>query len=334
MNDSSRSLLDETGVVVIGRNEGDRLRRCLDSLRQASCTIIYVDSGSADDSIGLAVRAGADVVALDMTTAFTAARARNAGFHRLMQLRPQARYVQFVDGDCEVVDDWLETATAFLAKNVGVACVCGRLRERYPERSIYNRLCDAEWDRVAGEVDACGGIALIRTEPFIRANGFREDLIGGEEPELCSRIRSTGLTIWRLESPMAWHDAAMLRFGQWWMRSKRTGYGYAQALWIGGARAQPAQTRRASSSWIWAGLVPALIGAGLLLIGWPALVALALYPIQVIRVATRVSGSTQLRLERGFFLVLGRFPELVGQLQFFRSARRVSRSAPTFDYKA
>src|SRR5690349_18516545 len=98
------------GVVAIGRNEGERLRLCLESLIR-SATVrgdVYVDSGSTDGSVALAQSLGVDVVHLDLTEKFTAARARNAGWRRLVQLYPDIRYVQFVDGDCEVVEGWLE----------------------------------------------------------------------------------------------------------------------------------------------------------------------------------------------------------------------------------
>lgn len=322
------------GVVVIGRNEGQRLVRCLQSLRSSPGTVVYVDSGSTDDSVAQAGRCGAEVVALDMRIPFTAARARNAGFRRLMELAPQLEYVQFIDGDCELIEPWLDTAHAFLAAHHDVACVCGRLRERFPQHSVYNRLCDVEWDRAAGEVDACGGIAMIRAEAFARSGGFREDLLAGEEPELCSRLRAGGSKIWRLAAPMAWHDAAMLRFGQWWKRSKRTGFGYAQSMWLSARSGEPLQRRRAASSWIWAGAIPALTLAAVFAFGWPALWLLLAYPVQMLRVAVKVAGPVRLKLERGFFLVLGRFPELLGQLQFWAMRGRGSRPPPSFDYKA
>ena len=180
----------DIGVVVIGRNEGERLRRCMDSVVGIGYRVVYVDSGSTDGSVSLAQGKGADVVALDMSRPFTAARARNAGFARLRETSPQARYVQFIDGDCELFGDWMGVATRFLDRNADVVCVCGRLRERFPEMSIYQRLCDFEWDRPAGETDACGGIAMMRIGPFADAGGFREDLIAGEEPELCLRLRA------------------------------------------------------------------------------------------------------------------------------------------------
>src|SRR5579862_873915 len=153
------------GVVAIGRNEGERLRRCLSSL-SAATQRVYVDSGSSDGSAALARQMGFDVVELDFATAFTAARARNAGFGRLLCLSPGLAYVQFVDGDCELNQDWPEAALSFLSSHPDVGAVFGRRRERYPERSIYNQMCDREWDVPVGEISSCGGDVLMRVEAF------------------------------------------------------------------------------------------------------------------------------------------------------------------------
>ncbi len=103
----------QIGVVVIGRNEGERLRRCLESLSGALPNIVYVDSGSADGSVQMARTLRVHVLNLDLSRPFTAARARNAGFDELMKFAPNTDLVQFVDGDCEVVGDWLRTAGQF-----------------------------------------------------------------------------------------------------------------------------------------------------------------------------------------------------------------------------
>jgi len=206
------------GVVVIGRNEGPRLVHCLKSVIGTAAAVIYVDSGSTDNSVSAATDLGADVVQLDPTMPFTAARARNAGFRRLIESHPRVEYVQFVDGDCEVMLGWLMAAQHELAVSSKTAVVCGRRRERYPERSVYNRLCDMEWDTLVGEADACGGDALIRTAAFRQVGGYDDKLIAGEEPELCSRLRAAGWRVVRLPAEMTLHDAAMTRFGQWWRR--------------------------------------------------------------------------------------------------------------------
>jgi glycosyltransferase involved in cell wall biosynthesis len=177
---SIRTNSDEVGIVVIGRNEGRRLVNCLASVKRCANNIVYVDSGSTDDSAATAERSGAWVVRLDPTQPFTAARARNEGFAALKMLKPDIRFVQFVDGDCELVHGWLVTALSFIRNQKNIAIVCGRRRESHPEMSVYNRLCDIEWDTPIGESLACGGDSLMRVEAFEEVTGFIPKLIAGE----------------------------------------------------------------------------------------------------------------------------------------------------------
>ncbi|NHX28129.1 glycosyltransferase family 2 protein, partial [Escherichia coli] len=149
------------GAVIIGRNEGARLVGCLNAVPEIVTRVVYVDSGSTDNSVQAASDAGAEVVNLDMTQPFTAARARNAGFDRLIAGGP-VDFVQFIDGDCELQPDWVETAATFLTSTPEAAVACGRRRERFPDATVYNRLCDWEWDTPVGRAKACGGDALMR----------------------------------------------------------------------------------------------------------------------------------------------------------------------------
>ena len=184
------------GAVAIGRNEGKRLRVCLESLTAASI-IIYVDSGSSDGSVKMARSFGAYVVELDQRTPFSAARARNAGFAHLLEVHPDLAFLQFIDGDCELDAQWPRAAIELLQAKSDVAAVCGRLRERFPQRSIYNWLCDREWDRPTGEVRACAGNVMMRVAALAAAGGYREDVIAAEEDELCVRLRNMKWRIWR-----------------------------------------------------------------------------------------------------------------------------------------
>ncbi len=310
------SALGNVGVVAIGRDEGERLKVCLESLSGIVGWVVYVDSGSTDGSVRMARAMGIDVIELDMRTPFTAARARNEGFRRLSELAPELAYVQFVDGDCEIVAGWIERAVAWLDARRDVAVVCGRRRERYPDRSIYNMLCDIEWETPVGEAKSCGGDALVRVEAFEGVDGYRSDLIAGEEPELCVRLRGNGWRIWRLDLEMTLHDAAIARFGQWWTRTLRSGYAYAQGAVLHGALPERHNVRESRSAWFWGLGVP--LGATILALWWNAwgFALLLGYPLQVIRLALQGERSPRKNWWRAGFLVLGKFPELLGQVKF------------------
>lgn len=321
-----------TGVVVIGRNEGLRLERCLISLVGSAQKVVYVDSGSTDGSVQMALRLGVEVVELDMTIPFTAARARNEGFACIQRLLPAMRYVQFVDGDCEVVGGWLPRAQAFLDTHPDVAVVCGRRRERFPQHSVYNLLCDFEWDTPVGEAKACGGDALMRADAFAEASGFRPGLIAGEEPELCVRLRGNGWKVWRLGEEMTLHDATMTRFGQWWQRTLRGGYAFAEGAFLHGAAPEQHWLRESRRVWFWGLGVPLATVTASLVLGWFGLFLLLVYPLQVVRLARRGDRSTRENWLRAFFLVLGKFPEMLGQVKFLLNRFGAGKTA-LIEYK-
>jgi glycosyltransferase involved in cell wall biosynthesis len=172
------------GVVVIGRNEGELLKRSLNSVVGKSRAVIYVDSGSTDGSVAVARTMGVEVVELSPDVPFTAPRARNVGIAHLRRMLPKVRFVQVVDGDSEMVDGWLRVALRHMQTHSRAAVICGRTRERYPEASVYNQLCDMEWARLVGETHHCGGNAFIRLEAFDTVDGYHGDMIAGEDPEM------------------------------------------------------------------------------------------------------------------------------------------------------
>ncbi len=215
----------------------------------------------------------AHVVLLDLATPFTAARARNAGLDSLLTIVPGIDYVQFVDGDCEIDAAWLAIAERFLDDQPSVVVVCGRRRERFPQASRYNRLCDLEWDTPVGEASACGGDAMMRVAAIKAVGGYRIDLIAGEEPELCVRLRAQGSRIVRLDAEMTRHDAAMTRFGQWWARNVRAGYAFAEVSRLHAQSATGIWKREARSNWLW-GLILPIVAIGLAPFTWGVSLAL------------------------------------------------------------
>jgi glycosyltransferase involved in cell wall biosynthesis len=325
--------LDDVAVVAIGRNEGERLRRCLESVVGRVALVVYVDSGSTDGSIALSHRLGCELVALNMSTPFTAARARNAGAQRALALRPDLAFIQFVDGDCEVDAAWLETAHAFLEATPSVAAAFGRRRERHPEVSVFNQLCDLEWNVPPGTVRSCGGDVMMRADAWLRVRGYRDDLIAGEEPELCIRLRAAGWAIRCLDAPMTMHDAAITRFSQWWMRTMRTGYAYAECSHLFGAPPERHWVRESRRSRLWGLAMPALIITGSLLVSPWFLLLLLLYPLQMVRLY-RIYQRTPpgARGWQSVFTTLGYFPEAAGHLRYWRS-RLTARRQALIEYK-
>jgi GT2 family glycosyltransferase len=320
------------GVVAIGRNEAERLDKCLTATKGRTAAVVYVDSGSTDGSVSKALRAGSDVIELDPRIPFTAARARNEGFERVRQLEPDLEYVQFVDGDCELVSGWIEKAAAFLDSHRDVAAVCGRRRERNPARSIYNMLCDIEWDTPIGEAKACGGDALVRVEALKQVGGFRADLIAAEDTELCVRLRAASWRIWRLDTDMTVHEAAMTRFAQWWRRAVRAGYCFAQGAYLHGAPPEQHFIWESRRAWLWGIWLPLLcLVAGFAFQPWGWSSCL-IYPLQIVRLIVLNPGPLQKRALLAVFQVLARFPECAGQIKFLGD-RFIGSTTGIIEYK-
>ena len=288
--------------------------------------------GSTDGSVEYAHKVGVNVVQLEIGTPFTAARARNAGFYKLREIAPRLDYVEFIDGDCEVQQGWHQIAQSFLEMHDDVAVICGRRRERYPERSVYNWLCDQEWDGPVGSVRACGGDAMIRVAALVAVGGYRSNLIAGEEPELCIRLRATGWRIWRLSAEMTIHDAAMTQFSQWWRRSTRAGYAFAEGSHLYGATTERHWVWESRRAWLWGIWLPlCCLVLGLTFEPWGWL-ALLLYPLQIFRQVLRNSGPVRRRVTLAAFQMLGRFPESWGQIKLQRDCM-FGRQGNLIDYK-
>jgi|TARA_R100001143_G_scaffold44583_1_gene39904 glycosyltransferase involved in cell wall biosynthesis len=322
------------GAVVIGRNEGDRLKQCLTSLCNDIEHIVYVDSGSTDGSVEMALEMSVRVVELDMTKPFTAARARNAGLAVLLESNPQLDYVQFVDGDCEVQRSWLGLAFEFLSSHPDFAAVCGRRRERYPTATIYNQLCDIEWDTPIGEAKACGGDALFRVSALTSVDGYQDSLIAGEEPEMCFRMRQLGWKVMRLDAEMTLHDAAMTRFSQWWKRNQRAGHAYAEGYALHGKSSEKFKQSECLSILFWSFLLPLAIIVLSLIMPF-MLVLFMVYPLQILRLTMRYRphlSDVKVAFAYAVSNVVGKWPQLTGMLQFFKN-KKLGLKSQLIEYK-
>jgi glycosyltransferase involved in cell wall biosynthesis len=307
-------------VVVIGRNEGVRLERCLLSIgamENPGCPVevIYVDSASTDGSVKLAESLGARVISVQPNRP-TAALGRNAGWRA-----SSGEFVLFLDGDTILDPKFVVDSLRDFEKNT--AAVFGNRREIRPEASIYNRVLDLDWMSPAGFADYCGGDALIRREALEAVNGYDETLIAGEEPEMCRRMRAMGWKILHVDRPMTGHDLAMTKWSQYWRRSVRTGYAYAEVserfkgsdlpFWEDAVRHNRS---RAIAQIVL--IVCALVASFVLVSILPVLLLAALFLLLALRTASKVTWKSPDRSTRFLYGVhshLQQIPIYIGQRQ-------------------
>jgi GT2 family glycosyltransferase len=330
--------MDETvkatpmAAVVIGRNEGARLGPSLKSVQAAGLRAVYVDSGSADESPALATKLEVPLVELDFSRPFSAGRARNEGVREILRRWPETAYVVFLDGDCTLDAAFPTAAAATLDEHANCAIVTGHLAERYPDASIYNRLCSIEWASPAGIVEtmsSLGGIMTIRVSAFQAVHGFNEQAIAGEEPDLGVRLGLAGYTMIKIDRPMATHDAHMFSFRQWWIRAVRGGHALAHGY------AEHREGRRELLSALFWGLA---LPAAILALIWPtrgfSLLLVAGYGIIGWRVYWHYLRSGRTPSDAWLvsrFNIYSRFAHMVGVLRY--CANRLRGRFHIIEYK-
>jgi glycosyltransferase involved in cell wall biosynthesis len=325
-------------VVVIGRNEGQRLQRCLDSIAAMSrrgfeVEVIYVDSDSTDGSVALAEAANARTIALKPTRP-SAALGRNAGWRI-----SKGSFVLFLDGDTILHPEFVADSLADLSRdNIGI--VWGNLRELYPDRSLYIRVLDLDWIYPPGYTPFCGGNALYRRSILEATNGFDDTLVAGEEPELCQRITALGFRILHADRPMAGHDLAITRWKQYWKRCTRGGHAYAEVSERFRGTAQPfwdgeARRNRNRFMLLLAFLVSGVGGS----IVQRSLIPVGLFCLFIAMLSLRSAWKARWKTNDLFALAmygvhshLQQVPVYMGQLQYRRSRKNGVRRS-LFEYK-
>lgn len=325
-------------VVVIGRNEGQRLQRCLDSIagmsrRGFEVEVIYVDSDSTDGSVALAEAANARTIALKPTRP-SAALGRNAGWKVA-----QGSFVLFLDGDTVLHPEFVADSLADLSKDE-IGIVWGNLRELYPERSLYIRVLDLDWIYPPGYTSFCGGNALYRRSILEATDGFDDTLVAGEEPELCQRITALGYRILHADRPMAGHDLAITRWQQYWKRSTRSGHAYAEVSARFRGTSQPfwdceARSNRNRFMLFLACLVAGVAGSVLI----RSLIPIGLFCLFIAALSLRSAWKARWKTNDLLGLVLyglhshvQQVPLYIGQLQYQRSQKKGIRRS-LFEYK-
>ena len=194
-------------AIVIGKNEGERLTCCIDSIHAAlgvlAHEIIYVDSRSTDDSLQRAKACGARCFVL-------AAQKTTAGLGRHVGAKEaRGEYLLFLDGDMRLQKGFCEKAMMAMAQRSYDGCT-GIRKDIYlkngdtvGENANYFG-CTAE--RIVPEF---GGALFIKKEALEKAGGWSPDTIACEEAELHARLRAAGCTILEIPVKMITHTDAV-----------------------------------------------------------------------------------------------------------------------------
>jgi len=328
----------DISVVVIGRNEGARLSRCLASVRQAHWQgqrweLLYVDSHSSDGSPEVAWQFGARVLSLGDQPPCAAA-GRNIGWRASRGL-----LVLFLDGDTLLDPHFVARALAVLKSEPRLVAVWGHRRESHPEQSIYTRVLDLDWVFAPGRVDYFGGDALVRRRALADVGGFDDTLVAGEEPELCRRLRGAGWQIEHIDAPMTRHDLAITSARAWWKRAERAGLAYAQVAARYAHTPDPLWQAAARRNRVHAGVLLAGLGLfGAALWWWPsaaaalALAALVLWARSARRCVWKCPDQPALALAYAAHSHLQQLPILAGQWRWWR-LQRARRAPELIEYK-
>lgn len=317
IHDKKNQIRTQVGVVVIGRNEAARLQSTLRAVMSAEVPLIYIDSRSQDDSVKLARNLGVEVIVLSEDKPVNASRARNEGAKVLMAKFPQLRYLQFMDGDTTLESGWLSAAFMDLDANSEVAFVCGQLREKDREENIYRRLCDMEWRWEAtenAEPSHLGGMGMMRISVYLSSGGYDETLIAGADPELYARLAKAGWALHVLSLIMGIHDSGMQSFRQWWIRSVKTGFGFANGLATG------AWGRERRSAILWGGGLPLVSIVGTIVVtGW-LLLLLLMYPLNSYRIwasSVKREFSQNDRWLYAYSCMVSKIPQFIGIVKYY-----------------
>jgi GT2 family glycosyltransferase len=330
------SVTPRVATVVIGRNESERLDRCLASLDGDGAPTVYVDSQSTDDSVAIARARGVDVVEMPAGAAPSAALARNLGVEHLIDRYPELAYVLFVDGDCVVEAGFTAAAVDVLDGDPGLAAVCGYRVEVEPHRNVFHRIAHVEWQMGGvGEVPDFAGDVVLRVSALRAVGGYSPDVVAGEDTELSSRLVAAGWRIRRLDLVSTAHDIAMSSVGQWWARSRRGGYG-ALLIVHRNWNTDRLFLDHARRDVLWGVVAPAAVLAVAPRTRVPLALLLARYVLSALRAAGSISSprvTAADRLAWGFSCSFSVLPAGVGAMQYLLALAR-GRGPELVEYKA
>jgi mycofactocin glycosyltransferase len=186
-------------VVVPVRNRPEEIQACLRSLREQDypkekLEVLVVDDASTDQTA--MVVSGFPVRLIRMTEQRQAPFCRNQGARNA-----GGEILAFIDSDCLASPEWLkELIPVFRDPSVGA--VGGKVASHYDGKKldryeqVMSSLSMGNWPKRSAKkepffyVPSCN--LLVRRKAFLAVGGFEEELIVGEDVDLCWRLQDQG----------------------------------------------------------------------------------------------------------------------------------------------
>ncbi|MCD4832937.1 MAG: glycosyltransferase [Bacteroidales bacterium] len=195
--------------IIIGRNEGWKLTKCLKSVYKTivvnaltDCEVIYVDSKSTDDSIER-VKCFKETKIFQLTGKINAAIARNIG---VKESRGDVLF--FIDGDMEINPEFLLLVYSE-ESGLKYPFVSGQLKNfNYNEQGKFLNNTWQYKQVLSGDryFTTTGGIFLIERKLWNQEEGMDVRFKRGQDLEFALRLAKNGTKILRKKEIVANHS--------------------------------------------------------------------------------------------------------------------------------
>jgi len=195
-------VISKISVIVIGLNEAENLEATFNAIISSKIDfqieLIYVDSGSNDESISIAARF-TDKIFIEDQGYRSAARNRNRGL-----IESTGEIIHFLDGDVKLAPDYLAKAVEIILDKKAEAA-CGKMIEI--NQNQVTSIISSSWDtRMEGYMHATHAGGTYLKSAIMSVGGYNPKIKMGEETELGLRFSEAGYKIYYIDEPMGYHD--------------------------------------------------------------------------------------------------------------------------------
>lgn len=187
--------------------------------------IVLVDSASTDRTVEIAKKYPIKILQLKYKSQFSPAAGRFIGF-----LYSRGNYIQFLDGDMVLDENWFKNAVPLLENDEQVAGVVG-ITTQEPYNTYHARKLSKWMESLkTGEIKYFDGANLCRRSVLQKIGSYNPYLKGHEETEFSLRITKSGYKILRLPYPQSHHLGGNERFAVFFIKKLHNNMGLGQML--------------------------------------------------------------------------------------------------------